>query len=144
MNASDLSLLAYCGLYCGACSFKIAFEESQRGHLLSMPAKYDRYKSARLEDCPGCRADNQDGECKIRNCAKERKLVYCGDCEDFPCRMVADFSSDGIPHHSEIIANLNAIREMGVDAWLTHERDRFACSCGKRLSWYTKKCIHMG
>ncbi|HVP56612.1 MAG TPA: DUF3795 domain-containing protein [bacterium] len=142
MSASDLSLLAYCGLYCGACSFKIAFLESERGHLLSMPAKYDKYKSARLENCPGCRANDQDSGCKIRNCAKERKLAHCGDCGDFPCKMVAAFSSDGIPHHSEILANLGAIREIGADAWLVHERDRFTCSCGKRLSWYTRKCIH--
>jgi hypothetical protein len=68
--------------------------------------------------------------------------VHYGDCRDFPCKMVADFSSDGIPHHSEIIANLSAIRGMGVDAWLIHEKDRFACSCGRRLSWYVRKCIH--
>jgi hypothetical protein len=142
-DTSDLGLLAYCGLYCGACSFRVAFLEGERRHLLPMPAKYDKYKDAPLEDCPGCRADDQGSECKIRNCAGERNLAHCGDCPDFPCKRITDFSSDGTPHHSEAIPNLRAIREMGVDAWLAEQKARFACSCGKRLSWYARRCIHI-
>ncbi len=40
-------LIAYCGLYCGACSFKVAFEEQNREHLMRMPAKYEYLKMLR-------------------------------------------------------------------------------------------------
>jgi hypothetical protein len=64
----------------------------------------------------------------------DRDPLIAGDCGNLPCKMVADSSSNSIPHHTEITADLSAIWEMGVDAWLIHERDKFACSCGKRPS----------
>jgi hypothetical protein len=38
------SLIAYCGLYCGACSFQVAYETEDRKHIDSMPSRYDKYK----------------------------------------------------------------------------------------------------
>ena len=35
--------IAYCGLYCGACSFKVAYDENARKHLQNMPSKYDEF-----------------------------------------------------------------------------------------------------
>ena len=57
MKTNDLTLLAYCGLYCGACSFKVAFQEQNRGHLFAMPQKYAEYKDSELEDCAGWMTD---------------------------------------------------------------------------------------
>ena len=142
MSGSDLNSLAYCGLYCGACSFKVAFQEVERGHLAAMPARYDKYKGDPLEDCPGCRADSENTGCKIRTCAIARNVAHCGECADFPCKVLSEFASDGVPHHSEVITGLKAVREMGAHAWLAAQKERFTCPCGKRLSWYVRKCIH--
>ena len=46
---NPMNALAYCGLYCQACGFKVAYEEQDRNHLRAMPAKYDRYKEDPLE-----------------------------------------------------------------------------------------------
>ncbi len=135
-----LDLLAYCGLYCGACSFKVAFEEDDRQHLLGMPAKYDPYKTMPMGPCPGCRGDSQCGDCAIKDCAMSKQIVHCGECGDYPCDKLHQFNADGIPHHGESIANLNAIREHGTLPWLEDQKQRWTCGCGSRLSWYLSSC----
>ena len=142
MKTNDLNLLSYCGLYCGGCSFKVAFQEQKREHLLALPEKYDKLKNMELEDCAGCRVDYKCGECQIRKCAMEKTLTYCGECIDFPCKQLNAFSSDGIPHHFEIIENIKTIQKDGINRWLDDQNNKYQCSCGKKLSWYVKSCIH--
>ncbi len=55
----DASLVAFCGLYCGAC----------RAYL--------------RERCPGCRENAKAGWCKIRRCCIENEFKSCADCADF-------------------------------------------------------------
>jgi hypothetical protein len=58
---ADVSLTAYCGLYCGACG------------------------AYRRERCPGCHECNTRGWCKVRACCLENGYATCADC-----RIVAD------------------------------------------------------
>src|SRR5581483_1783011 len=53
---SDPSLVAYCGLYCGAC----------RAYL--------------SQKCPGCHANVKAKWCKVRSCCVESKYATCADC----------------------------------------------------------------
>ena len=50
-------LIAYCGLYCGACQ---------------------RYLS---EKCNGCRVNEKAGWCKIRICCIDNEYLSCADCK---------------------------------------------------------------
>jgi hypothetical protein len=138
----DLNLLAYCGLYCGACSFKVAAVEQDRKHLAQMPTKYDHLKTQPLEECRGCRADDRCGDCGIKDCARARGVAHCGECGGFPCSLMVQFCSDGIPHHAEVIGNIQRIRQAGPRQWLEENAAAYACRCGKRLSWYVRDCIH--
>jgi len=133
-------LIAYCGLYCGACSFKVAFEEHNREHLMRMPAKYDHLKHAPLEFCPGCRLENRCGDCAIRDCAIEKNIEYCSLCDDFPCEKLLKFNNDGIPHHAEAIENLKVLKTMGAEQWLAVQKAKWMCTCTARYSWYLKEC----
>jgi hypothetical protein len=141
---SNINLLAYCGLYCGACSFKVAFDEKSREHIKNMPAKYDQYKNAELEFCPGCRLDSQHTDCKIRNCALSKGLTHCGGCTDFPCAILKAFNDDGMPHHAGCIPNLKMIKEKGTDSFLDHQEKYWTCSCGAKTSWYLQNCTLCG
>lgn len=136
----DINLLAYCGLYCGACSFKVAYDEKNPQHIKNMPSKYDQYKNAKLEFCPGCRLDNQRGGCKIRNCAISKDLTNCGECIDFPCAILKEFNYDGMPHHADCIPNLIMIKGKGVDSFLDYQEKYWTCSCGAKTSWYLRNC----
>jgi hypothetical protein len=55
----DAALVAYCGLYCGAC----------RAYL--------------KERCPGCKENTKAAWCKIRFCCIENKYATCASCRDF-------------------------------------------------------------
>ena len=57
----DEKLLGKCGFYCGACPTYI------KG------------------GCRGCEEDNTTGDCFTNDCVKEKKLNFCGECENFPC-----------------------------------------------------------
>ena len=138
----DPSPIAYCGLYCGACSFRVAFEENDRKHLAGMPAEYDKYKDTPMDRCPGCRTD----ECGhgFTACAAARGLEHCGRCDDFPCTRLLSFARDGIPHHAGVIANLERIRGVGEEQWLQEQSRAWRCPCGARLSWYHRTCNSCG
>jgi hypothetical protein len=56
---TNANLVAYCGLYCGACG------------------QYLR------EKCPGCKENTKAGWCKIRLCCSEKGYATCADCADF-------------------------------------------------------------
>jgi hypothetical protein len=56
---NDAALVAFCGLYCGAC----------RAYL--------------SEKCPGCMENTKAGWCKIRFCCIDNKYATCTDCPDF-------------------------------------------------------------
>jgi hypothetical protein len=135
-----VELIAYCGLYCGACSFKVASEEQNREHLMGMPPKYDYLKNSPLEHCPGCRMDHRCGDCAIRDCALGRHLEYCSLCQDFPCDRLKMFNNDGIPHHAESIGNLNLLKQIGAEEWVNLQNEHWKCLCGERYSWYLQKC----
>jgi hypothetical protein len=55
----DKSLVAYCGLYCGAC----------RAYL--------------KEKCKGCRENARATWCQIRKCCIDKKYSSCADCGQF-------------------------------------------------------------
>ena len=56
---SDIKMVAYCGLYCGACR---AFLKG---------------------NCPGCHDNEKAGWCKIRICCAENSYSTCADCKEF-------------------------------------------------------------
>lgn len=55
----DTGLVAFCGLYCGACRAFLS------GH------------------CPGCRENTKAAWCKIRVCCMDNKYTTCADCREF-------------------------------------------------------------
>ena len=57
----DEKLLGKCGFYCGACPTYI------KG------------------GCRGCEDEHTTGDCFTRDCVKEKKLNFCGECKSFPC-----------------------------------------------------------
>lgn len=93
---SDAGMVAYCGLYCGACG----------SHLKGR--------------CPGCHENAKATWCKIRSCCIERAYKSCADCKDFADPMVCgkynNFISKifGLLFRSNRAACIAQIRELGV------------------------------
>lgn len=47
--------------------------------------------------CKGCIEMERPfwgGECKVKSCSESRKLNHCGECPDFPCKMLSTMGVD--------------------------------------------------
>ena len=93
---SDPNLVAYCGLYCGACG-------------------------AYLRDrCPGCHEKAKAKWCKVRSCCIANEYVSCADCREFgdpgDCTKFNNLISRlfGLVFRSNRAACIRQIRELGI------------------------------
>lgn len=94
---ADKSLVAFCGLYCGACG------------------------SYLKERCPGCAANNKASWCGIRKCCKGKGILSCAECTDFAdamdCRKFNNLMSKlfGLVFRSDRGACIRQIKESGLE-----------------------------
>ena len=95
---SNPELVAYCGLYCGAC----------RAYL--------------KERCPGCHDNQKATWCKIRLCCMENEYSSCADCKEFTdpmdCKLFNNFMSKlfSFVFRSNRSACIAQIRKIGIQA----------------------------
>jgi len=133
----------YCGLYCGACPVIAAIREDS----LEKFAEKHSYTPEQIR-CYGCKITQVEAEkdrCPIMDCALEKKVEFCSDCDEYPCEKVKSFKEDKYPHHSAIFKNLDRIKEIGVEPWFSEQENRWKCTaCGGRFSWYDEKCENCG
>ena len=100
--AADLTLIACCGLYCGACG---AFLKGK---------------------CSGCRENKKASWCKVRSCCLERGYASCAECSDFTepmnCGKFNNFLSKvfGLIFRSDRAACIRQIRSLGLEG---HAKD---------------------
>lgn len=99
---ADKTLIAFCGLYCGAC----------RQYL--------------NDKCPGCAQNGKASWCKVRSCCLENKQASCAECRTFTdinqCRYFNNFFSRlfGLIFRSDRRACIALIKEKGGDAFAAH------------------------
>ncbi len=99
---TDSKLVAYCGLYCGACG---------------------AYRRGR---CPGCHENVKAKWCKIRTCCLDNGYLSCADCKQFSdpsqCAKFDNFLGKifAIIFNSNRRACILKIRELGVEGYAEH------------------------
>jgi hypothetical protein len=95
---SDAGLVAYCGLYCGACR---------------------RYLKGK---CPGCHDNVKASWCGIRKCCIEHGYSSCADCAEFAdpsgCKKFDNLISKifALIFRSDRRACIMQIKDLGIDA----------------------------
>jgi hypothetical protein len=95
---ADPHLVAFCGLYCGACK---------------------RYLN---EKCPGCHDNVKASWCKVRTCCLGHEYSSCADCKEFnnpnDCKKFNNFISKifGFIFKSNRAACIDQIKEIGITA----------------------------
>jgi hypothetical protein len=139
-------VLAYCGFYCGDCLGYTGVIADAAENLTEVLERYQFHRTAecvfpeQLRDydklremlgfmtglrCAGiCREERQDGGasgCQVKNCCKERGYYACYECDDFETCDILDSLHKGL-HTDSCVKNMKAIREMGLEAWLTGGR----------------------
>lgn len=94
---NDPKLVAYCGLYCGACR---------------------KYQSGK---CPGCAQNEKATWCTVRSCCMEHDYQTCADCTQFAdiaeCKAYNSFMAKlfGFIFRSDRKACIHRIQEIGVE-----------------------------
>ena len=96
-SVGDANLVAYCGLYCGAC------------------------RSHRSGKCPGCQRNDKATWCAVRSCCRDRSIDSCAECTDFEnpsdCRKFNNFVARvfGMIFRSDRAACIAQIRAKGLE-----------------------------
>ena len=126
--------ISNCGLYCGACP------------------------SYQKKTCLGCRSNNKNQNrkskwsCKIRKCCIElKKIQYCGECDDFPCKEIKRKLIDSHPgdprfnYRHKIPDNMEEITKLNLEKWSKEQEILWTCqNCGQPLMFYYNQCSSCG
>ena len=141
MNKTERTeLVAYCGLYCGACAIKNgqirdtakalqqmlkAYGYAQWAPMMAefVPATkhYPEFEGVlawlMAQDCEGCLAGGGNPACAIRICAREKGFAGCWECAEVACEKLPEIDQ-GYP---DVVESRQRIREVGLDAWLAEQ-----------------------
>jgi hypothetical protein len=124
-------MIAPCGMDCGLCL----------GHL--------RDKNR----CDGCFGDDASKPkhcvvCRIRNCDEidAGKGELCSKCTRFPCTRLKQLDKRyRLKYGMSMIANLETIREVGLEDFVASERQRWKCpGCGGVVCVHSESCVYCG
>jgi hypothetical protein len=94
---ASAELVAYCGLYCGAC------------------------KSYLSGKCKACHGNSKATWCRVRLCCTQKQLKTCADCVEFPdprtCKKFNNFISQlfGLVFKSDRAACIAQLKQLGLD-----------------------------
>ena len=137
---------SYCGIYCGSCIIRLAHVQNRPQ---SIPEPWKTWSKGMDLECHGCKSDyvyQNCAGCKMRSCAKEKRVDYCFTCEDFPCDKIPEKGpSDHFPHHKLALRHRYLLEENKVTEWLEYQKDRFTCKkCGNMFNWYEEVCHFCG
>lgn len=121
----ESAMFAPCGMNCLVC-YKHCYHKKPCGGCL----KSDRGKP---EHCRKCR---------IKDCTAGKKITYCYECADFPCKQIKSLEkSYNSRYHASLVENSNTVREHGVKVLLEQHREKYKCQhCGGIISLHDAEC----
>ncbi len=153
MSEESRNWVAPCGLYCGACTIRLAGKSGNRQLMeeIALALTARQGQAIRVDDlaCEGCLSNEVVAivcrDCALRACALEKEVGHCSCCPEYPCQAIVDFSRDGLPHHAEVPENISRQREVGRDSWADEQDKRWRCwHCEQAISWYDSQCPACG
>lgn len=134
---ADLTLVTYCGLYCGLCSQRARVPRQARELRDTMSTEGYEYWAREIpgfdefwaflaslcdpdEACPGCRQGAGPPFCAIRKCALSRDIDVCTECGEYPCHRIAQLAQ-GYP---TLVADGERMVAIGMNAWIEEQEER--------------------
>ena len=130
-DSLNQELIAPCGMNCGLCIAHLRQRNRCAGCALDDPHK--------AKHCTAC---------YIKNCAEMRGLErkYCYECAKFPCLRLRKLDLRyRTKYGMSMIANLEAIRALGMQGFVAEEKKRWRCArCGRVVCVHRAECIYCG
>lgn len=131
--------VACCTLYCGLCASRrrIPQEASKLREMLKQEG-YDLgyFDVPELHQifgkfweglnlladipCRGCQGGGGYPDCPVRKCVREKQLLSCADCPEFPCQMLENF----LKNYPLFTADSRRLKEIGYEKWTREQEDR--------------------
>ena len=103
--------------------------------------------------CPGCRGnDCQKSDacitCVIKNCKElvTGNHLFCFSCAQFPCVHLRHLDDRyRVQYSVSVLANLERIKAVGVETFVTEETSRWTCpECDMLLCMHKPQCLNCG
>jgi len=137
-NQNPLCHVAYCSLYCGLCAHRNRIP--QQAHLLqkslheegfddwyqyvpemknTFPTFWQFLQKLADLDCT-CRTGGGPPDCKIRQCAKQKSVEVCPQCDEYPCQLITALAQ----HYPTIIQDGKRLRKIGLEKWVKEQQER--------------------
>ena len=80
--SDKFALIAYCCLKCDECDAYIATQNDDNKLRAKVAARW-KMKSEQI-NCDGCKSSNALFNCSAKKCARQKNVITCAHCEDFP------------------------------------------------------------
>lgn len=88
------NLIAFCGICCNECDAYIATQKDDDAERVRIASEWSKQWNADIKpeaiNCDGCTVDSirhfsHCDTCEIRVCGREKAVVNCAYCSDYPC-----------------------------------------------------------
>jgi hypothetical protein len=133
VRSSEKWIISTCGLNCAVCDIYNAGhgDEKLRDEIVEWFKKErNRIIDPEQTRCEGCRGpleSHWSSDCEMLACAQKREVRYCFECEDFPCKILDKFASDGVSHHKRTVENMRRMKEIGFENWVAEQKRKGQC-----------------
>jgi hypothetical protein len=137
---ADLTLVTYCGPYCGLCSLRNRVPSAARALSAHMSqAGYEYFgqfvpgfahfctflqdlaaSESRCTCKPVCGPGCGPPDCEIRACARECGHEVCALCDAYPCERIQAFALT----YPLLLGDARRMREIGLEAWVAEQARR--------------------
>jgi hypothetical protein len=93
-------LISFCGLLCNECGAFIATKANDDKKRAEIAQLWSKQYGVNLRpeeiNCDGCTSDSSRhighcSVCEIRKCGKQKGILNCAHCNEYPCKQLEDF-----------------------------------------------------
>lgn len=81
-------------------------------------------------------------KCSIKDCAKEKGILYCFECPDYPCKRIKNLEkSYRTRYAASLMENSETVKAAGLEVFMELQRREYTCpACGGIISIHDSEC----
>lgn len=99
------------------------------------------------KSCQGCLNQDENKpehcrKCKIKDCVKSKRVTYCYECRDFPCKQIVNLDKSYIKRYQvSLIENSEYVKNNNLLQFMDEQKKKYTCiRCGGVISIHDKEC----
>jgi len=138
-SKGSASLVTYCGLYCGLCAQRnrlpkqakqlqqTLHEEGFDDFYQYIPEMKEHFppfwnflQKLATFDCSCRTGKGGPPDCKIRQCATQKKIEVCPQCSEYPCHHIQAFAE----RYPTLIQDGKRLKKIGLKKWVDEQEKR--------------------